>query len=520
MLRVRLCPEASLEPIVKSEFLHMPRYGAGEVRFRHENYYQVIRNMELSERDAVVSVYGEWLERQEATAEVLFQRGFVAAQAARPDLEFMRSLFFESWKQSEAQRNYPLSVRALEHLQKTLPDVPTDADRFHEVMRYRALLAKRITWTGDWEHARSLYMELIRTLSKCFEERSIIPGNVDWGRLDYELHSGHVELANVEIQLLRYGDAIDRLEHVIPEIEAIVRVTKDLPSEWGALHIRCLNRLAVAQWFEGELVPAFLTLRRAHRLARSLGDTLQVSIQLRDLGTVRIHTNPSRGGQVLASALNLLSQANHLPRQEYILQYHIVIANLINSQRGSAESCRECAQNSRSLLEEIYVKARREGYIHEEVGTALLVGVCHALLSSSEAIRWFKRSVSSAHRAGILEFLWKAHLNLAQVCLAQDQSLWEGAGLHAQQAQKLIDLDLSRRRDLNYVKRTYYYRLPMAQLTRIWRTLNDSRGCALVAKYPELEAFFDTNTSLIGQRHDRRQPLHVTNGDCDFFMMS
>jgi len=524
-LRGSICPEAQRELITQSEFLSLPQDLMGEVRFRHENYYQTLRELDVPQRDTVVDIYRDWLESQEPSAETLFQRGCVAAQASRPDPGLIRNLFVESWRLLEAQRKYPLSARVLEHLLRLFPDnyqslAKLAVEDIRAFFQYRSLLAKRITWTGDWEYARRIYMALIAWLEGFFDQRLACGEEIDWENLDYELQSAQVELANVEIPMLYYEEAIERLERALPYIRIAARTSNDLKQRWLGLLVRGLNRLAIAFWFEGALAKALITLRQSLRIAKSSGDTLQVSIQLRDLGTARIHTNAKRGEKMLAKSLGLLADIEHLSRQEYIIAYQKIIAELVGGQRQSAQDCLSCAQKNIALLEEVYMKARREGYVNEEVGSALLAGVCHGLLENSEAIRWFRRSISAAHRAGLLEFLWKGHLNLAQVCVAKDESEWEGAGLHAQQAQNLIDLDLSRRTGARRNTRVQYYILPLAQLMRIWTILGDERGPELANCYPEAIHARGASTKLAGKHSGRRQPLYVSSLDKDFFLMN
>src|SRR5947209_577466 len=267
-LRSRLCPGASLDLVAKSDFLSLPHGTKGEVRFRHENYYQVLKDTELVERDTIVEIYREWLEAQENSAETLFQRGCVASQASRPNSDVIRALFLQSWNLLESQKKYPMSARVLEHLLSFFPasnpSLPQlGSIRFNEFVKYRSLLAKRIMWTGDWEHARTLYEELVEILEACFIHRVDLGEGINWEEIDFELQAAHVELANVEILLMRYTDAIERLNRALPELQSAARGEGEFARKWQNLLVRGINRLGVALWFDGDITGAYKTLRHS-----------------------------------------------------------------------------------------------------------------------------------------------------------------------------------------------------------------------------------------------------------------
>jgi hypothetical protein len=519
-LRERLAREESLDVLVRSEFISLPRGEAGEVRFRHENYFQVLKDLELDQRDAVIEIYRAWLEDQQVSGDTLFDQGRLLLQSFQPDLAQAYWLFSESLRRYEEQEKFQMSARALEHLLRLQPDTPSgllqlDEERMQAAIDQRMLLAKRITWTGDFSSARRLLADQIDLLQALLRDSRQIAS------LEHALFSAQVELANIELHIFSYAEAIARLEGSLPALATLARRATDPTLDWKELEVRATNRLGVALWFDGQPARAIWMFRRSLHLAQAIDNRLQISQQLRDLGTARIHVNAGAATRNLAQSREVLLTAPHTMRQLCMVEYQGIMAELVTSWQKSREAFLSDVGCSIPKLEEIFLRAHRGRCVNEESGAAIILGACCAVLRRRVALSWFSRTVAAAHRAGQLEFLWKAHLDLAQFCLTQEKTLWEGAGLHAQEAQRLIYLDLSRRRPEARLLREDFYMLALAQLTRIWSTLQDPRAHNLMRDYPRVaDLFHDGLRDLREDRHARIQPLHISEGYNDYFMMN
>jgi hypothetical protein len=294
-------------------------------------------------------------------------------------------------------------------------------------------------------------------------------------------------------------------------------------ADWIRLYVQGKNRMAVAAWFDGRHAVARPLLRAGFRESRELGDQVYTFHNLLDYAALCVHRDPRRASALLGECLAMLDRwegAPPLPRHRYLTQFQRAMAELLWASR-TGSGVRARARELAGELQAIYLTATREGYVHEQGGSALVAGVCCAVGEEPEAVSWFMRAIRTAHASYLREFLWKAHLNLAQLCLELPAGSREGAGQHAEQAQRIMEGDLARRvapDDLRH--RRALYLLPFAQLARIWSHLGDERAGAVRAGYPEVNEFFTPDGTLRPERHRRGQVLHATRGESDYFLIS
>jgi tetratricopeptide (TPR) repeat protein len=167
----------------------------------------------------------------------------------------------------------------------------------------------------------------------------------------------------------------------------------------------------------------------------------------------------------------------------------------------------------------VHSEALDRGDDNNEAGAALVAGVAAALLDRDEAIDWLMRAIAVAARDQHFEFLWKAHLNLAQIALVSS-GLRAGAELHAQEAERILRRDLDRRTSHLGEHRLALMALPLAQLHRIWRARRAARAEKLRRDYAAIEAYIGTDGALDTGRRSASPIVHVSRGDADYFLIS
>lgn len=532
-LRERLAPDVPEAEILATDFLQRPLEPLGEVSFRHENYYRVVRGIELPapDRERVVRAWLEWLDaRGGDSVEERFERALVLERAASPPLEEIRSLLSEALAKADAAHQYVLARRVAEHLLPALQAahrITGAAGDLLGVLRVERRLTHLLGLTGSWLERDHMLRGLVERMRGLLASPSA-PGDDAWrGEVENMLYACLVSQANVWIDTLRHHEAIRLMEAAVPELRSRMRAAPasgtPLAVDWARLYLQGKNRLGVATWFDGRHAAARPLLRAGFRESRALGDQVYTFHNLLDYATLCIHRDPRRASVLLGECLAMLDRwegAPPLPRHRYLTQFQRAMAELLASTRNAAglqARARELAEE----LQAIYLNSVREGYVHEQGGASLVAGVCCAIGEEPEAVSWFMRAIRTSHTSYLREFLWKAHLNLAQLCLELPPAGREGAGQHAEQAQRILEEDLVlRAEDDDRRHRRSLYLLPLAQLVRVWDALGDERAGSVRASFPDVRSFFTAGSVLRPDRHRRGQVLHATRGESDYFLIS
>jgi tetratricopeptide (TPR) repeat protein len=532
-LKEVLAPDETIADVAKTEFITIPYYETDEVKFRHENYFQSIRGLELIEREKVVQCYLDWMnDREKNSAEALFDLGRVMEYKPKPDKNVIRNLYHKGIEVSEKKHQYPLSTQILERLLNLFPSSKDGLDAMdnNEIQEYMDYLLKRgkfLSWTVEWEQTKEIYKETVQLAEYLFN-RLKIKGDPDGQEeLLLKIESTYIELANIEKQMTNNGQAIILLKESLSRLRDCYKVAvldnSRFKEQWANNLLRTLNRLGVTYWFNGHYNEGLSILSEAVRFSFHNGSPVEKSNQLRDFGTLYIHVNPHSAIRMLDKGLRLLGGQDKSPKEYYLLQFQKVMAELIEmfNQSGRAFNSR-LIESRLELLQKVFFDSKRQGFINEQGGSSLVIGTCFALLESHEAIHWFKTCISTSLRFGMLEFLWKAHVNMAQLCTEDFINQLDAAGLHAFQALELIENDLSQKEGIYHEFRYNLFLLPLDRILKILQLVDNKQALSMIQKYPELSeeqerenVIFQMNGKLI-----ENNTLFVKKGKNQYFLMN
>lgn len=527
LLKERLAPGVADEELLRTNFLQRAGEAAGGIWFRHENYYAVTRALELDAPtlDRVAAAYLEWLDTVPgSSAQELFDRGQVHERAGTPDPGEARRLYEQALGRAENDHQPLLSTSIARRL---LPLVEEEADRGGEQALAAVRMSRDVAWllvrTGSWSEAERRFAATIDRVRKLLEAAPWPLSPETRRELEYSLYRCMADRGNVHISLMQPHEAISRLTDALPVLA--LYASTEQGSDWPGVYLTGANRLGVAHWFDGRRETARRLFRDGFRESRRVGDLHWEFHNLLDLATLSIHRSPHRAAALLTRCMEMLDRwpSPASPRLYYLTRYQRAMAELVRLAGGGRRPTRGGTARLRELhaeLEAVHTCSRRDGYVHEEAGAALMAGACSGLLGSGGAPAWFMHAIAVSARATLMEFAWKAHLNLAQLCLDGNLRVREGAGQHAEQAERMIRDDLERRRrDEDRRYRLALYELPMAQLARVWRHLGDRRASDLLDEFPHVNRLFHGG-EICPDRHERQQVLHVTRGPADLFLMS
>jgi tetratricopeptide (TPR) repeat protein len=520
-LRGRLAGQATIDDLLATDFLTIPASRTADVLFRHESYYHTIAASELTdhERDVIAAVYLEWLERQpDTSAETHLDRGLVLEQTPEPARDAIEHALTRSLQIAEATSQDGLTGRALEHLIPLFPSESREqkgvpASDFLRLIEYRTRLARLHTNAARWLPAREQVTRVSESLSEVVDS-AWRGSREERDRATLYSAQARVHLANIELHLLRADVAISTIEELLQE-ERYTSVST-AAAQYQAICAEGRNRLGVALWFDGQHERARKIFQEGLKVARGRRDP-GAAHWLTDLGAVQIQSAPAKAVHLLTRAV----KASPDRRSRGLATYERAMAELVLTERQRISEKLRMArlETIERTMSDIYSEALDRGDDNNEAGAALVAGVAAALLDRDEAIDWLMRAIAVAARDQHFEFLWKAHLNLAQIALVSSR-LRAGAELHAQEAERIIRRDLDRRTSRIGEHRLALMGLPLTQLHRIWQDRRAARAERLRRDYAAIDEYIRSDGSLDAGRRSASPIVHVSHGDADYFLIS
>jgi tetratricopeptide (TPR) repeat protein len=515
LLKKRFAPRTPIATIAETDFLLIPSTRVGDVSFRHESYYEALQSTALDprDRDAIAKIYLRWLSKQPAdSAEVLFERGLVLSQLNSPNRAAVERVLATAFDRAERAKKVLLIGRILRHLVDLYPgDENTlqalSGAEFIRHAEYRGRLIRSFTDAANWIPARAEIEQLLRIVESDAAAR--LTSDTDRDRLLLLAAEADIQLANIEFHQLRHDLSIGLLRDQLASVRRPRTRRREVVDRWNGIRRHAENRLGVALWFDGQYDEAVNILTRGFRAGREAGDPRTIYWHV-DAGAVMMHRDPVRALAMLDRAVRTAPDS----RASAMAEYERGMAELLMLERsGGVHRHLSAIETLARRMERVHEISRHHGFTNEEGGAALVAGVCMALLGCAEAAEWFMRVITVAGRDSHYEFLWKAHLNLAQLCLDK-QEFFPAADLHAQEAERILRMDLNRRSDTTLPHRLALLALPLAQLHRVWVKRDVDRARQLRVDFPIAEGF------VTRKRRNEAGIVHVSRGESDFFLIS
>lgn len=437
-LKERITGSADETILNQSQFLFVPQDRSSDVRFRHEAFFAAIHNspMSIEPRDRIVDLYLEWLdEHLEETALSDWRRGRVLEQSSNPIRAQIINAYRGALDKAQGAKDHELAEKALQGLVGQQPtdltewvarpseQIGDDAD-----ILYR--LAKLQTNVARWGRAEANLLLLDKKLTAWQQRPELLSGVL-------------VELANVRLHQFKYKDAIALSTQAMEAVERNSQPARALLGDSpDALAVRAINRRGVTQWFKGSYVSAAKDLQGAFDLACDLelqDQRLFVGI---DAAAILMHSSP-QGAIKRYEELERLNLDVKSKKDELLIGCQKSIAELVSLRLDSSSASQMTDKNLRRIVsdvERIFQIATKTGFTHEQLWASLLLGVLYVNLNLERAIHWSANALNLAFSCNNLEWLWMAHLNLAQACaLASDTPAQESAALHAKEALRLMN---------------------------------------------------------------------------------
>ncbi len=475
-----------------------------EVSFRHENYYQVVRDAPLApaERRQLTMIYLSWFHKSKLnTAERLYEEALVHMLCEPVDLARVKLLLRRGLKKAEGSHQYQLAIQIVQKILGTPLD-QCDGNKRTQVsnvlwnVALRTKLGAFSLDVQDWALGAKQYETAIQNIEGYLTTTTAISAALSV-RLNFAKTCATLGLANCQTDLGRSHLSIHLLDSARGMCEAYFTTAEKKSGEkWGVLYSDVLNRLGEANWMDGNYDVSLSWLEKAianveEKILNPKTRRLRLHINLLDHGAVLLHRDPAKAVELLRKSVSLVPPKGWSPRYRILSVTTLFIGEIVHrylTDGGNSAAIREyLKQEAIPQFEGDFQRAEFYGFKQEQVAAGLMMAICLSLLDDAAAVRWYMETIEISFQSNNLEWLWRAHLNLAQYLMSHNGG--EACLFHANRALQLLLNDLERRKPEERTWKYRHLRHPFARLAEILRetpSAIDPAASAFLARLPPL----------------------------------
>lgn len=516
-----LASDVSLPEVDSTDILWTGGGRGRDVSFRHENYFETLRNFTVSytDRRTVVGAYCDWFEalRRPSPAD-RFRWAQAILKHPEPDLTRARRLLSAALKGSRRSGDLRLARRILAfHLDLSWDLDEQDPVRTETFLRHcddEIDLCHQLLATDRDQAGRRAQRARERLQARLEAARPGVTENT----LD-KLRLRTLALDTLHAQVLfnnrRPATSAAVATHVVDQVRA-QRSHARGDASWEELEMEALFTQSCAQAISGDFPSAVRSSEAAADIARRSSSPAARSV-LSTHGSILLSEDPVAGEVVLRGCIE------RWPDDEtsdgFLVHVHLSMALVLQAHRLPNEDDRRTTllDDARERLDRVFNSCRRLG-LHPDAGAAALVrGVVSVVAERGDEAYWFAQGVAAAAKGRQMETLWRSHLNLATALYRRDYKVTQIAHDHALEAAKIMEDSLSPYAEPDRSPRFELLRVGLAAAASMLIVSGDAAGTVLLERYPRLRAHFsDASAGVLapyegGERH--YQWLRVGEGD-------
>jgi len=498
----RLAPEITQPKIESTEFLQLSERNkeADHVSFRHENYFQTIRKIQLpeAERQAVVDAYSSWFNKLKKLSPALrYAQARIQLQASSPNLVRTGRLLRAAQKGALKLQDRTLTSRIL----ATLLDNIVWPSYEHAPLPLRALnracddeltLCDILIRSGRPDIASERIDHILDVIQQRLRAHfAVVPELVDC--IQQQRFSLLAMKAGILFHDRLPAAAVGITENAIQELNLWVnRRFNAINTEWRRVTMEILETHSAAVALAGDMNRGVVEARKAAEIAKELlhtsPDALNVIITY---ANILLCEAPEESEVLLEnyrqSAKNLFIDAGTCLRLDLNLGMTRILLGY-RREKIVAGSGKDLLESADEMLLGVFKQAHPLGRLADAAASALLIGLVRALWNRPDEIDWFSQSVALAARARQLEALWRAQINLAHGLYRIGQSPHDPAAA----ALDLMTFSLSSYAEPDRTPRFNLLALPMAHAVRYLLLAGDNKAEKALQQFPALRRMFKT----------------------------
>jgi hypothetical protein len=524
----RLAPQVTKADIESSEFLTLPRRDdeGTQVSFRHENYFQAMRRLQLpdAERRAVVDAYAAWFEGAPRLSPALrYAQAIVALETPTPDRRHIRRLLRTAHDTSQKRGDRGLASRILATLldEITWPsngESPLGMEALAQACDDEIELGQHLIRSGRPDIAYRRIERVRNVIESRFRAQTSRTSALA-GRILQRRFTLLRMKAGILYHDRRPREAASVTEQAIRELDSlVVELTDSERRRWDGVVMEVLDAHSDAIALSGDLRRALIEARKAAAIAESLveenPDAIDVIITY---ANILLCEAPEESELILTRYAVLAERASGPEEKHLRLHLNLAMARIVLGYRETGPSaCHKSKrlQSAQDALLAVFRQAHPLGRLSTAAAAALLLGLISALRRKNDDIDWFSQSVALAVRARQMETLWRAHINLAHSLHRSGKSAHDSAAA----ALDLMEYSLSGDADADRSPRFDLLAVPMVHAVRYLLLAGDEKGMRALRKFPALRSLFrDVETAeLKDDRGGRTSHEWLRVDDADY----
>ncbi|HEX7676531.1 MAG TPA: hypothetical protein VF713_00290, partial [Thermoanaerobaculia bacterium] len=384
----RLAPHATQADIESSEFLTLPRDDEGLlVSFRHENYFQTLRRLQLpdTERRSVVDAYAEWFEGAPRLSPALrYAQARVALEAPNPDRQHVRRLLRTAHDAANKRGDRSLASRIL----ATLLDGITWAFHEESPLAVNALaqacndeieLCRYLIRSGRPDVAHGRIQRVQDIIESRFRSQSSRAGAI----VDTIMQHRFILLtmkAGILYHDRRPREAVVVTDQAVRELNNLVSdLAPGKRRHWDGVMMEVLDAHSDAIALSGDLRRAVIEARKAATIAESLVDENPNAIDvIITYANILLYEAPEESESVLDRYTLLAQRATVSEGTRLRLNLNLAMARIVLGYRETRPSTPHENRRLRlahDALLAVFKQAHPLGRMADAAAAALLLGL-------------------------------------------------------------------------------------------------------------------------------------------------
>lgn len=497
-----IAPNVSTRDIDATDFLWTGDGGEGEVAFRHENYFQSLRLLEVSSRDRerVVTVYLDWFSRlRRPSPGDRFRWARALLERTEPDVVKARTLLANALRSARHRGDARLARR----IWSASLDLAWNCDDRREVADAAFLkrceddLALARDLLGSDLHQAALRLDNLRNRVQKRVSDGRTRGPVVLDRLDRCQLMADVLRSRILFNDRHPAAALEVAERAVRGVRALRPggSAADIGSR-RTLEMEALDAQAVALALSGEIEAALRTSEGAVDLASRSPSPLSLSV-IATYANILLANDPIASELMLRELLEDARTAAVGTESRNLIEITLSMALVLQSHQllGDDHEPRSMLAEAGQRLAEVFAGSFRLGTYPDAAAAALMLGIVSVLQGTDDAASWFAQAVAAAARGRQIETLWRAHINLASALYRSEQRVTPNVRDHALAALEIMEDTLSAYPDADRSARFALIRVPLAQAVRFATLAGDEAGTRALEKYPELRRCFSDSSA-------------------------
>ncbi len=511
----KLAPEVTQPEIESTEFLRFPQRDEEglQVSFRHENYFQTVRRIQLpeDERRATVEAYSTWFREAKRLSPVLrYVQAKVEIEAPRPDFEYARRILRSAQGAALKRQDRSLISRILATLLDgvTWPSHqrrPLAASSLVQACDDEVMLCKNLARSGQTDAAYERIQRVLGVIEQCL--RSHRAHAID---VVHRLWRRKFILLGMKAQILfhdrRPGEAVAITDEAMAELDALVAgATEGEQQKWHEVMMEVRHTHSAAVALAGDLQRGVIEARKAADIAEALLETSP-----RALDTIITYANillceaPEESESLLERYMAFAARPSIREDTRLRLNLNVSMARIVLGYREVRSA--GCSDNGRltaahETLLGVFKQAHPLGRLADASAAALLLGLIRALWGKPDDVDWFSQATALALRVRQLETLWRAYINLAHSLHRSGQPARDPAAA----ALDIMTYSLRSYAEPDRTPRFDLLSVPMAHAVRYLILEGDGEADKTLRKFPALRRMFsDIQAGQLKEDRDGR----------------